>query len=66
MQYNVRLLLFTAVVVQAMQVEIDVDQKTDLQNAVALAAEALLIEVRALREQLTQLAAKLDRGAGSG
>ena len=58
------LLLFIAVVVQAMQVEIDVDQKTDLQNAVAFAAEPLMIEVRALREQLTQLAAKLDRGAG--
>lgn len=56
--------LFIGVVVQAMQVEIDVDQKTNLQDAVAQAEEPLLIEVRALREQLTQLAAKLDRGAG--
>ncbi len=53
--------LFIGVVVSAMQVEVAVDQKQTLQDAITTGEEPLVLEVRALREQVAALAAKLDQ-----
>jgi voltage-gated sodium channel len=51
--------LFIGVVVSAMQSEIDADRKETVEAAVAEAEEPLVAEVRALREELAKLAARL-------
>lgn len=52
--------LFIGVVVSAMQSEVDADRKQTMEDAVAHAEEPLVAEVRALREQIAVLAARLE------
>lgn len=53
--------LFIGVVVSAMQSEVDADRKQAVEDAVSHAEEPLVAEVRALREQVALLAARLER-----
>jgi voltage-gated sodium channel len=52
--------LFIGVVVAAMQSEVDAERNASMEAAVAHAEEPLVAEVRALREQVSRLAAKLE------
>lgn len=53
--------LFIGVVVSAMQGEIDAERKKTVEDAVSHAEEPLVAEVKALREQVALLAARLER-----
>lgn len=53
--------LFIGVIVSAMQSEVDADRKQSVGEAVSHAEEPLVAEVRALREQVALLAARLER-----
>jgi len=53
--------LFIGVVVAAMQSEVDSERSTSVEAAVGHAEEPLVAEVRALREQVARLAARLER-----
>lgn len=53
--------LFIGVVVSAMQSEIDAERKKTVEDAVSHAEEPLVAEVKALREQVALLAARLER-----
>jgi voltage-gated sodium channel len=53
--------LFIGVIVSAMQSEVDTDRKQAVEEAVTHAEEPLVAEVRALREQVALLAARLER-----
>jgi len=53
--------LFIGVVVAAMQNEVDADRSATVEAAVANAEEPLVAEVRAMREQLAAIAARLER-----
>lgn len=53
--------LFIGVVVSAMQSEVDADRQQAVEDAVSHAEEPLVAEVRALREQVALLAARLER-----
>lgn len=52
--------LFIGVVVSAMQAEIDADRERVVEQAVSKGEEPLVIEVRALREQIAQLARRIE------
>lgn len=53
--------LFIGVVVSAMQSEVDTDRQQAVEDAVSHAEEPLVAEVRALREQVALLAARMER-----
>ena len=53
--------LFIGVIVSAMQSEVDAERKQSVEEAVSHAEEPLVAEVRALREQVALLAARLER-----
>lgn len=53
--------LFIGVVVSAMQVEVEVDRKQKLEEAVSKGEEPLVAEVKALRQQIERLSSRLER-----
>lgn len=52
--------LFIGVVVSAMQAEIDTDREREVEYTVSKDEEPLVLEVRALREQIAQLTARFE------
>jgi len=53
--------LFIGVVVSAMQSEIDAERKKTVEDAIAHAEEPMVAELKALREQVTLLVARMER-----